>query len=86
MKKQANFFLRSIDGHVVEVPSKFKYLEIRTTDDLVTHVFAAEDNKIIMFTKEDPEAVKYQGTYSDVNFGNAITLDQLKEDIKSGKV
>lgn len=86
MKKQPNFFLRSVDGQVVEVPSKFKYLEIRTIDGLVTHVFAVEDNQTIMFTKEDPEAAKYQGAYKDVSFGNTITLDQIKEDIKSGKV
>ena len=82
MKKNPNFFLRSVDGQVVEVPSKFKYLEIRSTDGLVTHVFAVEDGSTIMFTKEDPEAAKYQGSYKDVKFGTEVTMTQIKEQLK----
>lgn len=86
MKKQPNFFLRSVDGQVIEVPAKFKYLEIRTLDDFVTHVFAVEDGHTIMFTKEDPEAAKYQGAYKDVKFGQVVTMDQINEEMQSNSV
>lgn len=82
MSKPPNFFLRSTDGQVVEVPSKFKYLEIRSVDGLVTHVFAVEDGSTIMFTKDDPESAKYQGSFKDVKFGEEVSFSKIKEQLK----
>ena len=74
-EEQSNFFLRSIDGKVLKVPSHFKYLEIRSSDDLTAVVFAIEGNKIIMFSKGDPEAARYTSNFKEVKFCEKINLD-----------
>lgn len=66
------FFLRSTTGKVLSVPEHFKYLEIRSEDGMVSHVFALEESSLIMFTKKDPEASKYKGAFPDVKFCDAI--------------
>jgi hypothetical protein len=74
-QEQSNFFLRGTDGKVVKVPNHFKYLEIRSSDDLTAVVFAIEGNKIVMFTKDDPEAARYMGNFKEVKFCQKIDLD-----------
>jgi hypothetical protein len=75
--KNTHFFLRSTSGKVAEVPEQFKFLEIRSYDGLVSHVFSVEDNQIIMFTKDDKEAIKYKARYPEVEFCPVLDVDAM---------
>ena len=80
MEKQTpNFFLRSNSGKVLEVPPTFKYLEIRSADNKVSHVFSVEGNQTLMFTQDDVEAVKYRAIFPDVEFCTTVDIEEIKK-------
>jgi tricorn protease-like protein len=74
MSKPSSFFLRSEDGKVIPIPAHFKYLELRSADGLTAVVLAIEEDKVVMFSKNDPEASRYIGNFSDVRFCDKIKI------------
>lgn len=77
MDTSPSFFLRSVDGKAVAIPSHFKFIELRSSDGLVALVLGVEGDRIVMFDSNGPEASRYQGNFSDVRFCDNIKIPSI---------